>query len=219
MYPREFRERFADDLQSDFAQMLARHGRRRAWAHVLVDLLRSTALTHDTAHRERRRVYAITLGGESHMGTFVFDVRHAVRALLKAPVFTAVTVLTLALGIGANSAIFSLVNAVLLRPLGYQQPERLMMIHEAIPESKVPRFGVSPADYIDLTAYQTAFTDIGAYRTRSFELSGTGDPEQVTGVQLSSSVFPILGVNAAIGRTFQPEEDRRNARSSSSAMR
>ena len=87
------------------------------------------------------------------MGSLLFDFRHAVRALIKSPVFTVVTVITLALGIGANSAIFSLVNAVLLRPLGYQRPERLMMIHEIIPESKVPRFGVSPADYLDLDQY------------------------------------------------------------------
>ena len=122
--------------------------------------------------------------------------------------FTAVTVLTLALGIGANSAIFSLVNAVLLRPLGYQQPERLMMVHEIIPDSGVPRFGVSPADYLDLDQYQTAFTDIGAYRTRAMELSGTGSPESVTIAETTAAVFPLLGVNAVEGRTFLATEDQ-----------
>jgi len=142
------------------------------------------------------------------MGSLLFDVRHAVRALAKSPAFTAVTVLTLALGIGANSAIFSLVNAVLLRPLGYQEPDRLMMIHEVIPESKMPRFGVSPADFLDLDRYQGSFTDLGAYRTQSMELSGNGDPETVVVAQTSAAVFLLLGVGAADGRTFLPEEDQ-----------
>ena len=128
---------------------------------------RAVPMTHSDDQRARQRRYVITLGGESHMGSLLFDLRHAVRALISSPVFTAVTVITLALGIGANSAIFSLVNAVLLRPLGYQDPERLMMIHEIIPESRVPRFGVSPADYLDLDQYQGSFTDIGVYRTRT----------------------------------------------------
>ena len=80
------------------------------------------------------------------MGSLTFDVRHAVRALLRTPVFTVVTVMTLALGIGANSAIFSLVNAVLIRPLGYAEPDRLMLVYEGIPEADIPRFGVSPPD-------------------------------------------------------------------------
>ena len=118
------------------------------------------------------------------------------------------TVLTLALGIGANSAIFSLVNAVLLRPIGFHDPDRLMMIHEIIPESKVPRFGVSPVDYLDLDQIQGSFTDLGVYRTRAMELSGTGNPESVAVAQTSAAVFPLLGVSAAEGRTFLAEEDQ-----------
>ena len=83
-----------------------------------------------------------------------------------------------------------------------------MMIHEIIPESKVPRFGVSPADYFDLDQYQGSFTDIGVYRTRTMELSGTGTPESVSVAQTSAAVFPLLGVSAADGRTFLPEEDQ-----------
>ena len=143
------------------------------------------------------------------MGSLLFDLRHAVRALISSPVFTAVTVVTLALGIGANSAIFSLVNAVLLRPLGYQDPERLMMIHEIIPESRVPRFGVSPADYLDLDQYQASFTDIGVYRTRTMELSGSGDPEEhQRGADSPPRCSRCSASNAADGRTFLPEEDQ-----------
>jgi putative ABC transport system permease protein len=150
----------------------------------------------------------MTLGSEGSVGSVGFDLRYAVRGLMKSPGFTAVTIVTLALGIGANTAIFSLVNAVLLRPLGYQHPERLMMVHEVIPESKVPRFGVSPVDYLDLEQHQTAFTDIGAYRTRAVELSGTGSPESVTIAETTAGVLPLLGVNPAEGRTFLDTEDQ-----------
>ncbi|HUQ88490.1 MAG TPA: ABC transporter permease [Vicinamibacterales bacterium] len=207
-YPLEFRERFGGDLEADFEEILHTRGRAAAWRYALSDLRRAIPMTHTDDQRARQRRYAVTLGGESHMGTLTFDVRHSLRALWKSPVFTVITVLTLALGIGANSAIFSLVNAVLLRPIGYEDPDRLMMIHEIIPESKVPRFGVSPSDYLDLEQMQGSFTHIGAYRTRTMELSGTGTPETVSVAETSAAVFPLLGANAAIGRTFLPEEDR-----------
>jgi putative ABC transport system permease protein len=143
------------------------------------------------------------------MRSLLFDLRHGVRALIKAPAFTLVTILTLALGIGANSAIFSLVNAVLVRPLGYHDPERLMVIHQAIPESGVPRFDVSPPDFIDLLQYQRSFSTMGAYRTRLMELSGTGEPEQTDVAEVTASVFDVLGVRAAQGRTFLDDEDQR----------
>jgi len=207
-YPREFRERFGADLESDFSELMSTRGPAAAWKYALSDVRRAVPMTHSDDQRARQRRYVITLGGESHMGSLLFDLRHSVRALLASPIFTAVTVITLALGIGANSAIFSLVNAVLLRPLGYQDPERLMMIHEIIPESRVPRFGVSPVDYLDLDQYQASFTDLGIYRTRTMELSGSGNPESISVAQTSAAVFPLLGAGAAEGRTFLPEEDQ-----------
>ena len=209
-YPREFRERFGDDLERDFLQLLETRGRRAAWKYALSDLRHALPMTHSDDQRARQRRFAMTLGSEGTIGSLAFDARHALRALIKSPGFTAVTIATLALGIGANTAIFSLVNAVLLRPLGYHEPERLMMIHEIIPNSGVPRFGVSPPDYLDLEQYQTAFTDIGLYRTRAMELSGTGSPESVTIADTTAAVFPLLGVSAAEGRTFLPDEDQSN---------
>ena len=145
------------------------------------------------------------------MRSLLTDLRQALRSLVKTPAFTLVTVLTLALGIGANSAIFSLVNAVLLRPLGYPDAHRLMLIHEGIPESGVPRFEVSPPDYLDLASYQRSFSAIGAYRIRALEMSGGGEPEQVHGAELTASVFDALGVAAVQGRTFSPDEDQRES--------
>lgn len=142
------------------------------------------------------------------MGSLKADLRHAIRTLMKAPVFTAVTVVTLALGIGANSAIFSLVNAVLLRPLGYDEPQRLMLIYEGFRGSAVNKIGVSPPDFIDLVALQRSFSSVGAYRTQQYELSGAGEPEQIIGARLSASVFSTLGVHAAHGRTFLESEDQ-----------
>jgi predicted permease len=101
------------------------------------------------------------------------------------------------------------VNAVLLSPLGYRDPDRLLAIHEIMPQSGIPRFGVSPADFLDLRERQAAFTDLGIYRVRELELSGVaGDSENIAVAEVSSAVFPLLGVSAAEGRTFQPDEDR-----------
>ena len=214
LYPLSFRQRFGRDLESDFARLLARRGVASAWIEALGDLRRSIGETYAHARIERRgliygRLRVPNDPRGSFMASLLFDVRHAVRGLIKTPVFTVVTVVTLALGIGANSAIFSLVNAVLLRPLGYQQPERLMLIYEGIPEADSRRpFGVSPPDFADLTDYQRSFDAIGAYRTRELELSGVGEPEQIVVGQLTSAVFPILGVNAATGRTLLPSDDQ-----------
>jgi predicted permease len=208
LYPREFRDRFASDLEADFDDILAARGWRGVVRYALADLRRAIPMAHSDDQRARQRRYAVTLGGEDRMDSLTVDLRHALRALAKSPVFTAVTVLTLALGIGATSAVFSLVNTVLLRPLGYESPGRLMMIHEAIPQSGVPRFGVSPADFLDLREYQGSFTDLGLYRVRSRELSGVADPESIHVAEVSAAVFPLLGVGAAEGRTFVPDEDR-----------
>jgi putative ABC transport system permease protein len=141
------------------------------------------------------------------MGSLLFDVRHAVRTLLKAPVFTIVTVLTLAFGIGANSAIFSLVNAALLRPLGYAEPDRLMLIHEGIPQANLPKMPGSAPDILDLQQYQQSFSAVAAYRDNPMELSGRGEPDRLTVVKVEPGLFRLLGVEQMLGRTFTREEN------------
>ena len=206
LYPREFRARFASDLEADFADLLRTRGALATWRRVVPDLLRSVPLTHAGARAARKRARVMAGKGERPMRSLTSDLRHACRVLRKSPVFTAVTVITLAFGIGANSAIFSLVNAVLLRPLGYVQQERLMLIYEGF--GGPGKIGVSPPDFVDLTTLQRPFSSIGAYRTTQYELSGTGDPERITGVRVSAAVFPILGVAPAVGRTFVESDDQ-----------
>jgi predicted permease len=211
-YPREFRERFARDLEIDFLEMARSRGAAFAWRRALSDVFRAVPLTASDAAAERARTARIggpiVPPGESFMRSLLFDLRHGFRALVKAPSFTVVTILTLALGIGANSAIFTLVNAALVRPLGFQEPERLMFIYESIPGSGRDRFGVSPADYVDLLQYQQSLSSVGAYRTTTVELSGGGEPEQVDAATITSSLFDVLGVKAAEGRTFLAGEDQ-----------
>jgi predicted permease len=140
------------------------------------------------------------------MSSMLFDLRHAARALRKAPVFTTVTVLTLALGIGANSAMFSLVNAALLRPLGYADPDRLMLIHEGIPQANLPKLPGSAPDILDLKRYQGSFSDVAAFRENPMELSGRGEPERLTVVKVEPGLFPLLGIEPMLGRTFTADE-------------
>ncbi len=211
-YPREFRERFARDLQIDFLEMARARGAAFAWRRALSDFFRAVPLTASGAAAERARTARIggpiVPPGESFMSSLLFDLRHGARALVKAPAFTIVTILTFALGIGANSAIYTLVNAALVRPLGFADPDRLMLVYEAIPDSGAERFDVSPADYLDLVQYQQSFSNLGAYRTVTAELSGGGEPEQIDAAEITASLFGVLGVRAAEGRTFLPEEDR-----------
>ena len=141
------------------------------------------------------------------MHSLLFDLRHAVRTLLKAPVFTTVTVLTLAFGIGANSAIFSLVNGALLRPLGYAEPDRLMLIHEGIPQANLPKMPGSAPDILDLQRYQQSFSAVAAYRENPMELSGRGEPERLVVVKVEPAVFPLLGVEPMLGRVFSADEN------------
>ncbi len=131
------------------------------------------------------------------------DLRFGLRSLGKSPGFTAVTILTLALGIGANTAVFSIVNAVVLRPLPYQAPDRLVKIW---PEK--PNVSTSKADFVELKRAATSFDDLGAYSGWGFTLTGSGDPARLVGARTTANLFSLLGVEAAVGRTFLPEEDQ-----------
>jgi len=143
---------------------------------------------------------------------FLFhDVRHAVRSLVKAPRFTLIVVVTLTLAIGATTAVFSIVNGVLLNPLGFADPDRLAYVRAISPSRTV--MPVSPQDLIDFRARTHSFTDLAAVDAgRSMTLTRDADPAlRISAARVGASFFSILGVNAALGRTFLPHEDAKDA--------
>jgi predicted permease len=139
------------------------------------------------------------------------DVRYSGRALLRSPGFALVAVLTLALGIGATTAIFSVVDAVLLRPFGVAQPDRLVVIREWRPESGDPPRGregtVSPANFFDWRAQSRSFSSMSYFRQSPVNLTGDGEPQEVKAEVTSANFFSTLGVQPILGRAFRPEED------------
>jgi len=140
------------------------------------------------------------------METLLKDIRYGVRMLLRNPGFTLVSVIALALGIGANAAIFSVVNGVLLRPLPFKEPERLMMIRETkLPQ--FPEFSVASGNFLDWKKQNTVFERLIAFKPSSLNLIGTGDPERLRVLNVTEGFFATLGAQPQLGRDFLAEED------------
>ena len=140
------------------------------------------------------------------MEGLIQDLRYGGRMLINKPGFTAVAIITLALGIGANTAIFSVVNAVLLRPLPFPESERLAMVSTTNLARGFTNFGTSMPDFRAWRERNTTFEKMAAYSTTNFNISGTIEPERVMGAQVSTELFPLLGVGPVRGRTFTNEE-------------
>src|SRR5881396_1569779 len=138
------------------------------------------------------------------------NLKFAFRQLLKNPGFTAVAVLTLALGIGANTAIFSVVNAVLLTALPYREPERIVMLWTDNPSLNLGFHELPPAppDLLDWRRQAHSFEQIAAFRTRTADLSEEGDPERLGGVQVTANLFSLLGAQPMFGRVFSTDEEQ-----------
>lgn len=137
------------------------------------------------------------------------EIRNGFRSLSKRPGLTAVALVTLALGIGVNTAIFSAVDSVLLRPLPFKDPDRLMAVWEHTPHLGIARNEFAPANYFDLRAQNSVFEGVGAFGQLSSNFTGEGEPEQLEGQLVTANVFPILGVAPALGRTFAADEDQK----------
>ena len=140
------------------------------------------------------------------MGALLQDLRYGVRTLAKTPGFTAIAVLTLALGIGANTAIFSVVNTVLLRPLPYQNPGQLVNIFATAKMFNFPNLGLSAPDIEDIRKQNTVFSQMTTYGYTNQVLTGQGAPQEIAGLRASAEYLPMLGVQPLYGRVFQPGE-------------
>lgn len=206
-----FRKRSSDaDLEAEI----------RAHLDALTQENIRRGMTLDAArHAARREFGGVEQMKEAHRdqrGIRLFDsclqdLRFGIRVLRKNPGFTAVAVLTLALGIGANAAAFSLLDAVLLKPLPYHAPEQLFLVSETLPQQGGDEIGVSAAEYFDYRDRNHCFSQVAAYETQGFNLTGDGAPLRVNAARLTASTFPLLGAHALLGRTFTGEEDREGA--------
>ncbi len=152
----------------------------------------------------RERGYEVRGGGMFE--TFLQDVRYAARMLSKSPGFTAVAVLTLALGVGANTAIFSVVEAVLLRALPYRHAERIVVMWEHNRTENQPHNTVGPANFLDWRDQARSFDEMAVLSDRRANLTGEGAPEEVPAQSVSPNLFTLLGAEAAVGRTFRPDD-------------
>src|SRR5213595_1496147 len=179
---------------------------------VLEQLNASELLGRELKHVEGRvSQKPVAPGAQSKanlFGDLTQDIRYALRVLAKNPAFSIIAVIALALGIGANSAIFSVVNAVLLRPLPFKHPEQLVMVWENAAHLGFPKNTPSPANFLDWQKQAQSFTGMAAMAERSFNLTGVGEPERLEGRRVSANLFELLGVPALLGRTFVPDDDK-----------
>jgi putative ABC transport system permease protein len=144
------------------------------------------------------------------MTNLLQDLRYAVRLLLRTPGFTLLAALTLALGIGANAAIFSVIDAVLLRPLPYGQPERLVFVYSQFPTMGFTRFWASAPEFVELRHKSKSFEELGAYTTGAVNVTGSDQPVRVKSARASAGLFQVLNARPVLGRTFTAREDLPN---------
>jgi putative ABC transport system permease protein len=198
-------EDYYDELRSGGASV------EEAYQATLAELRDRKLLAQQLRRVERQiKQEPMILGNDwrkNMIADFWQDIRYGARMLRKNYGFTLIAVVTLALGIGANTAIFSVVNSVLLRPLPYKDSDRLMRIRETkMPQ--FPEFSVSPGNFLGWKADNTVFERLVAMRFSAFNLTNTGDPERLRGMKVTEGFFSMLGVQPQIGRDFLPEEDQ-----------
>ena len=136
------------------------------------------------------------------------DIRYAARKIIKAPGFSAAVILTVSLAIAANTSIFSVVNAELLRPMPFRQPNRILQIAEKNDRLNLPSFGVSVLNFLSWREQQHSFEEIAAVGFNTYTLTGNGDPEQVYGNLISPALTRVLGLSPVAGRSFRDDEEK-----------
>jgi predicted permease len=213
-YPRHLRVRERDALEATCIECLARERARLgrlgvpyAWGRLIADTLTAAILLRVDERGRRRRAWhhPQRSGPKEFLMTRTWqDVNYAARLLQRAPLFSLVVIATLAVTIGATTAVFTVVNGVLLRALPYRDPARLVLLQETLGG---PPAGFSPPDYLAFEARAGLFESIAAFRNREYELSGVEPPERVTVTRASATLFETLGVRPALGRPFTREDD------------
>lgn len=205
---REAIEEIADHL-SDLHRGAEREGRDGSDA-VDAELARMGPLAVAVADRARRKQPVGS--GDGVWSGLLADLRHGTRSLRRERSFSAVVILTLAIGIGGCTAVFSMINALLLAPLPYPHPERLVLVWETSAADRADTFIVSQPVYEDWRRESRTLESIGVYEFRTFNIASEQEPEQVAGLRASASLFDVLGVPPAVGRTFTADEDERGAK-------
>jgi predicted permease len=211
-YPRQLRIREQEALEAACVECLSRERRRLgrfgapyAWGRLIADTIGAAILLRLDARRRLVWHHApCSAPKEILMMRLWQDVKYGARRLQRAPVFSLTVIATLALTIGATTAAFTVVNAVLLRALPYRDPTRLVLLHQKFPSMPL---GFSVPDYVAFEPRAAFFDSIAVFRNRDYELSGVEPPERVTVTRASASLFSTLGVQPALGRPFTREED------------
>jgi putative ABC transport system permease protein len=206
LLPDAFRERFADEML-DFAALRLDRARQRGPVAAIVERARLAADLGATICREwiaEWKQSDTDLPPTDTMDNFLQDLRFGIRSLVRRPGFSIIAAVTIALGIGANTAIFSVVNAVLIRPLPYHDPDRLALIWGT--QGKSGQQGVVYADYLDWRARSQSFTELGAFRGQSITLTGGESPERLIGDFVSSSFLRVIDLKISQGRAFTDAE-------------
>ena len=192
-----------DEELNGFLEMAAEEKMKQGMSRK--DALRAVRLERGSLEITKEDVRSA--GWESFVETLWQDLHYGVRMLRTSPGFSIVAILTLALGIGANAAIFSVVNGVLLRPLPFPRADQIVLIYECL-----PGFGInSPFNAPDFRAFserQRAFESLAMYSNQRYELSGSGEPERIEAARTSAALFPLLGIEPILGRTFASDEDQ-----------
>src|SRR5437764_10491135 len=199
LFPADFRGDFGDDMAATFSDQ-RRDALERGGA------MAALRLWWDTIRG------ILTTAPREHIDLLRGDVRYALRNLRRNPSFTLVAVLALAVGIGANTAVFTIVNGVLLRALPYQNPADLVAIYEKLPGAPVPKFEFSAPDYVFFRGAAHSFAGMFTFRNQSLELSGVAETQRVVGARVSPEMFGVLGASPAIGRVLTTDDDQQNAK-------
>jgi len=211
LYPRPFRSEYGAELLDAFVSLGSSRGPWHTWRRTLPDFCSTLVGEWLEVIRGGRKPHP-SPGHNTSGGSMTFDavadLKYAARQLVRRPGYTIVAIVTLALGIGANSAIFSVVNGVLLRPLPFPEPDHVVMVWESNVQRGWSRFTASPANYMDWRERNEVFEHLAAYTNGSQTLTGSGEPERLAVTFAWADFFDVLGVVPQLGRTFRPDENQ-----------